>query len=234
MPTEDAPVTPSPEPGAMVHVVDIIPNIYTDIRYATDNNFTGETIYDSPEVYLRYSTALKLSRVQERLNAQGYSLCIWDGWRPVAAQFTLWRVCPDARYVANPFNGVGNHCRGNTVDITLATLAGERVEMPTDFDNFTALADRDYSDVSAQAAENARLLEREMAAEGFTGYSAECLLPAETVDIITETPLLAAPDDSAEKLYSAPAGAAAEVIDRLDGGWLLLKTDGAYGYAKLG
>lgn len=141
-----------------MRVVDIIPNIYTDIRYATDNNFTGETIYDSPEVYLRYSTALKLSRVQERLNAQGYSLCIWDGWRPVAAQFTLWRVCPDARYVANPFNGVGNHCRGNTVDITLVTLAGERVEMPTDFDNFTGLADRDYSDVSAQAAENARLL----------------------------------------------------------------------------
>lgn len=248
MPTENAPVAPSPEPGAMVRVVDIIQNIYTDIRYATDNNFTGETIYDSPEVYLRYSTALKLSRVQERLKAQGYSLCIWDGWRPVAAQFTLWRVCPDARYVANPFNGVGNHCRGNTVDITLVTLAGESVEMPTDFDNFTALADRDYSDVSAQAAENARLLEREMAAEGFTGYSAEwwhytdsdsydvcdSLLPAETVDIITETPLLAAPDDSAEELYSAPAGAAAEVIDRLDGGWLLLKTDGAYGYAKLG
>ena len=155
MPTENVPVTPSPEPGAMVRVVDIIPNIYTDIRYATDNNFTGETIYDSPEVHLRYSTALKLSRVQERLNAQGYSLCIWDGWRPVAAQFTLWRVCPDARYVANPFNGVGNHCRGNTVDITLVTLAGERVEMPTDFDNFTGMADRDYSDVSAQAAENA-------------------------------------------------------------------------------
>ena len=71
MPTEDAPVAPSPEPWAMVRVVDIIPNIYADICYATDNNFTGETIYDSPEVYLRYSTALKLSRVQERLNAQG-------------------------------------------------------------------------------------------------------------------------------------------------------------------
>ena len=62
----------------------------------------------------------------------------------------------------------------------------------------------------------------------------DSLLPAETVDIITETPLLAAPDDLAEELYSAPAGAAAEVIDRLDDGWLLLKTDGAYGYAKLG
>ena len=154
-------------------IVDIIPDIHIDLRYATANNFTGQVIYESDEVYLRYSTALKLAKVQESLKAQGLSLCVWDGWRSLDAQWALWNACPDPRYVSNPANGLSGHCRGNTVDITLVSLDGAPVEMPTDFDDFSALADRDYSDVSAAAAENALLLEREMAAQGFTGYSAE-------------------------------------------------------------
>lgn len=47
------------------------------------------------------------------------------------------------------------------------------MEMPSDFDAFGPEADRDYSDVSPEAAANARLLEEEMAAAGFAGYSAE-------------------------------------------------------------
>ena len=111
--------------------------------------------------------------MQKSLNLKGYSLCIWDGWRSVEAQWRLWEVCPDPRYVADPRNGVSNHCRGNTVDITLVTLEGGPVEMPSDFDAFGPEADRDYSDVSPEAAANARLLEEEMAAAGFAGYSAE-------------------------------------------------------------
>ncbi len=47
------------------------------------------------------------------------------------------------------------------------------MEMPSEFDEFSALADRDYSDVSAEAAANAEKLERLMDAAGFDGYSAE-------------------------------------------------------------
>ena len=111
--------TPAPEPGDMVRVVDIIPDIRLDIRYAAAENFTGEVIYGSAEAYLRRGTAEKLSKVQDELEELGYSLTIWDAWRPVAAQFALWRACPDARYVADPFNGFSGHCRGNTVDITI-------------------------------------------------------------------------------------------------------------------
>ena len=56
------------------------------------------------------------------------------------------------------------HSRGNTVDVTLVTADGQPMEMPTDFDDFTALADRDYSDVGDTAAANARLLESAMTA----------------------------------------------------------------------
>lgn len=160
-------------PDDMVKAVDIIPGVYTDIRYATENNFTGKVIYESAEVYLRRSTAEKLARVQLSLNAEGYSLCIWDGWRSRSAQIALWEACPDERYVANPYTGLSGHCRGNTVDITLVTTDGKPVEMPSGFDEFSALGDRDYSDVNPEAAENARRLEAAMLSEGFTPYFAE-------------------------------------------------------------
>ena len=59
------------------------------------------------------------------------------------------------------------------MDITLCTSDGASVEMPSGFDEFSALADRDYSDVSAGAAANAERLERLMDAAGFDGYYAE-------------------------------------------------------------
>ena len=45
--------------------------------------------------------------------------------------------------------------------------------MPTGFDDFSALADRNYGDCTEAAAENARLLESVMKKHGFKPYSAE-------------------------------------------------------------
>lgn len=45
--SEPAEVTESiPAPEDFVRVADWIPDIYTDLRYAADNNFTGQAIYD--------------------------------------------------------------------------------------------------------------------------------------------------------------------------------------------
>ena len=59
------------------------------------------------------------------------------------------------------------------MDLTLAALDGEPVEIPTDFDDFSPLADRDYSDVPASAAANAQLLEDVLTACGFQPYTGE-------------------------------------------------------------
>lgn len=237
---------PTPEPGDMVRVVDIIPDIRLDIRYAAAENFTGEVIYESAEAYLRRGTAEKLAKAQEELEELGYSLTVWDAWRPVAAQFALWRVCPDARYVADPFNGFSGHCRGNTVDITITTLDGEPVELPSGFDEFSALADRDYTDVSEAAAANARLLEDVMTRAGFAGYSAEWWhytdtdayevvealepLPVVEADCEEFISLRAAPDVSAAALATAPAGAELYVLDEV-GDFSLVRFGEQYGYA---
>ena len=164
---------PAPEPGDLVLVTDYISNIRVDLKYAGENNFTGQTIYDFTEAYLRYGTVQKLAAAQEILDAEGYSLLIWDAFRPPEAQFRLWEVCPDPVYVANPEKGFSSHSRGNTVDVTLTLKDGSPVETPSGFDDFYPLADRDYSDVPEAAAANARLLEDVMTDCGFKPYSGE-------------------------------------------------------------
>lgn len=164
---------PDPEDGDFVRVTDYIPGILVDLQYSGTENFTGQVIYDFQEAYLRYGTVRKLAAAQAALAEQGYGLLIWDAFRPVEAQFRLWEVCPDPVYVANPEKGHSSHSRGNTVDVTLAAPDGSIVEMPTGFDDFSALADRDYSDVPETAAANALLLEGVMEDTGFRPYAGE-------------------------------------------------------------
>lgn len=163
-----------PENGDFVRITDYIPTARAELPYATVNNFTGIRIYDFTEPYLRYGTVKKLGRVSAELAEQGIGLIIWDGFRPLAAQAKLWESCPDPDFVSNPETGRRSHCRGNTVDVSLYDLeTGEELPVPTGFDHFTAYADRDYSDCSEAAAENARLLEQTMEKYGFTPYFSE-------------------------------------------------------------
>ena len=162
-----------PADDELVPIEQYIPTIYVELKYATEDNITGQAVYDFDVPYLRYGTVKKLAQVQEALLEQGYSLKIWDGFRPTSAQFDLWEAMPDGRYIANPYRGYSDHSRGNCVDLTLVTASGEEIPMPTGFDDFTALADRDYSDVASHAAANVQILEDAMAAAGFVPYSAE-------------------------------------------------------------
>ena len=164
---------PVPAPEDFVRVLDYIPSARQELLYATDRNFTGQVIYDFTDAYLRYGTVKKLIAVSEDLAQLGLSLKIWDGFRPVSAQFRLWEVCPDPAFVANPQKGFSSHSRGNTVDITLVDTDGNELEMPTGFDDFSKKADRDYSDCTETAASHAELLEILMEKHGFRGYSAE-------------------------------------------------------------
>lgn len=165
---------PEPEDEELVKVIDYIPGIRQELAYATTDNFVSQRIYDFTDAYLRYGTVKKLAKVCEELAEQGIGLKIWDGFRPVAAQEALWNICPDPTYVSDPKTGTRSHCRGSAVDVTLVDLeTGEELPVPTEFDDFTAYADRDYSDCSAVKAQNATLLEKTMEKHGFKPYSAE-------------------------------------------------------------
>lgn len=160
-----------------------IPDIYVELMYATDNNFTGVRIYDFTDAYLRYGTVKKLANVQKELKEQGYSLKIWDAYRPFEAQQKLWEVYPDPNYVANPANGMKKHNIGGTVDITMVTADGSVISMPTEFDDFSLKADRDYSDIEdEEAVKNVMILQNAMENNGFTGYQGEWWDYSDTVE----------------------------------------------------
>lgn len=163
-----------PEREAFVRAADYIPHLRVELAYATTDNFTGTVIYEFTDAYLRYGTVQKLMKAAEILEEQGYGLVIWDAYRPVYAQERLWEICPDPAYVSKPGTGSQSHCRGLAVDVSLYDLeTGEMLEMPTGFDTFTALADRDYTDCTSEAASNAMLLEDTLIICGFKPYSAE-------------------------------------------------------------
>lgn len=175
-PTQPSEPQPAPEPEDtdFVRISDYIPQLKVELAYATAQNFTGTQIYEFTDAYLRYGTVKKLAAAAQILREAGYGILVWDGYRPVYAQQKLWDICPDPTYVSKPGTGSQSHCRGVAVDITLYDLCtGEILEMPSGFDEFSTLGDRDYSDCTAAARENAQLLENVMEQCGFKPYSGE-------------------------------------------------------------
>ena len=181
--TQEITTEKEPEDDEYVLVNKYIPDIYVELMYATDNNFTGVRIYDFTDAYLRYGTVKKLANVQKELKEQGYSLKIWDAYRPFEAQQKLWEVYPDPNYVANPANGMKKHNLGGTVDITMVAADGSVTSMPTEFDDFSLKADRDYSDIEdEEAVKNVMILQNAMENNGFTGYQGEWWDYSDTVE----------------------------------------------------
>ena len=153
-----------------VRVADYVPGVYIDLRYATADNITGRPIYTFTDAWLRCGTVKKLVAAQAMLREYGMSLKIWDAYRPMEAQWALWEAMPDGKYIANPEHGYRSHNLGGSLDVTLVTLAGREVSMPSGFDDFTAAGDREFSDVSEMAAYNASLLDRTLLACGLQQY----------------------------------------------------------------
>lgn len=181
--TQEITTEKEPEYDEYVLVNKYIPDIYVELMYATDNNFTGVRIYDFTDAYLRYGTVKKLANVQKELKEQGYSLKIWDAYRPFEAQQKLWEVYPDPNYVANPANGMKKHNLGGTVDITMVAADGSVISMPTEFDDFSLKADRNYSDIdNEEAVNNVMILQNAMENNGFTGYQGEWWDYSDTVE----------------------------------------------------
>lgn len=163
-----------PKKDDFVLAVQYVPNLKVQLRYSTTDNFTHEVIYTFRDAYLRYGTVQKLANAGAQLEKYGYGILLWDGYRPTYAQQKLWDICPNPVYVSKPGTGSQSHCRGIAVDITLYELkTGELLEMPSGFDDFSSLGDRDYSDCTESAAKNARLLEEIMKECGFKPYSGE-------------------------------------------------------------
>lgn len=157
------------ENDSLVKIKDYIPDIFVDLKYSTENNFMKKKIYDFKEAYLRYGTLKKLKKAQERVKKEGFSLLVYDAFRPVRAQFVMWEFMPDDDFVADPTKGFSKHSRGMSIDVSLCTAEGKKVPMPGGFDEF-ATAKRDYSNCSPEVQKNMALIESAMKEAGFRAY----------------------------------------------------------------
>jgi zinc D-Ala-D-Ala dipeptidase len=160
----------------MLELRSLSPNLVYDLRYAGTNNFMKKRMYpkNTGHTFLRAPAARALSKVQQKLNQQGYGLKIFDAYRPYSVTVAFWEPIKDERYVANPAKGSG-HNRGIAVDLTIIDLkTGNELDMGTGFDNFTDTAHHAFTKNLPEAVQKARgLLKQAMEENGFTAMDTE-------------------------------------------------------------
>jgi D-alanyl-D-alanine dipeptidase len=141
--------------------------IRLDIRYATDNNFMKQVIYDCGRCFYRSQVARALLKVHQGLKPQGLGLKMYDCYRPEPYQQRLWDVLPDPRYVANPKRG-SLHSRGAAADLTIVKLdTGEELNMGTTYDFFGEEAYTTATNLPVEVVANRKLLQVVMRKHGF-------------------------------------------------------------------
>ena len=153
-------------------VSDLDKTIVIDIKYATEDNFTKSKIYDCPRCFLRPEAALAIAKAQEKLKPRGYSLKMFDCYRPRPYQQRLWDKVPNPDYVTPPKKG-SMHSRGAAVDLTIVDKKGKELDMGTPYDFFGEKAHADCTDLPEKVLENRKLLKKTLESVGFRGIRTE-------------------------------------------------------------
>ena len=128
-------------PADFVGLRDVDPSILQEMRYATPHNFTGAPVegYLAPTCILTRPAAEALARAQRDFLEQGYTLKVYDCYRPQRAvdEFVSWaadladqrmkpefypRVDKSVLFVDGYIAERSGHSRGSTLDVTLVPL----------------------------------------------------------------------------------------------------------------
>ena len=176
-----------------VHVTDVCENVILEIRYFSSYNFVGKRIdgYVAPQAILSEPAARALCKAAAAAEEKGYTLKIYDAYRPQAAvdNFVRWgmdatdtRMKPifypqvekarvfDLGYVATR----SGHSRGSTVDLTLVDrLSGKDLDMGTPFDFFGEASHHGAKGMTPQQQANRAVLLGLMEGAGFKRYEEE-------------------------------------------------------------
>lgn len=163
----------APTTDKLIDMGKISSDIVIDLRYATENNFTGIKLYPSSICCLQEDTAWKLEAANREVMKSGFRIKVWDAYRPLSVQKKMWEIMPDPGFLANPYKNGSKHNRGAAVDVTLVDKDGKEAEMPSGFDEFTYRAARNNSRMSAAAAKNLKILTDAMVKSGFKSISTE-------------------------------------------------------------
>src|SRR5580693_7158060 len=105
-------------------------DVKIDIKYATNDNFTGKPVYTRAGCYLHPQAAECLSKAITLARPLGMGFLIFDAFRPSEAQWKLWEHTPDPDFLADPAKG-SPHSRGVAIDLTLVDKNGTPLDMGT-------------------------------------------------------------------------------------------------------
>lgn len=143
-----------------------------DIKYATEENFTNQVMYDCGKCYLKEEVAKALVKAHQFLKNQGLRIKLFDCYRPQSVQYKLWEAVPDPHYVARPHIG-SVHNRGGAVDLTLTLLSGFELAMGTEYDYFGEKAHHAYQKLPKNVLIHRQLLKQTMIEFGFSPIRTE-------------------------------------------------------------
>ena len=176
-----------------VYLKDIDDSIIVDLKYYSNENFTGQYVegYLSNNAILTKESALALSDAQDDFNKLGYSLILYDAYRPQRAVdfFVQWSnnsydTINKRIYYPNinkselfEFGYIAyksGHSRGSTVDVSLVEISTNKVlDMGTVFDYFGVESHTFFDDISEKQKSNRLILYEIMSNNGFKNYSKE-------------------------------------------------------------
>ncbi|MCX5408623.1 M15 family metallopeptidase [Streptomyces sp. NBC_00335] len=192
VPPRAVPVGRAAPGDGFVVVSEVDATIGQEMRYATSRNFTGAVVdgYDEPVCLLARPAAEALRRAQREALRGGYSLLVYDCYRPQRAvdRFVRWaRDGADQRTKAEFYPEVAKerlipegyiaeksgHSRGSTVDVTLTEVGRGPLDMGTPFDFFDPLAHTASPRVTGSARAHREVLGRLLGAQGFVNLPQE-------------------------------------------------------------
>lgn len=151
----------------------LIPSIVLDVRYATENNFTKQVVYDTTLMYLRLPAAKALNQIQNELKSGNLGIKVFDAYRPYSVTKKFYEIYKDTNFVAAPWLG-SRHNRGCAVDVSLVDLAnGKEIAMPSDYDDFSERSHPDYQDIPDSVKQNRKILIDIMAKYNFEVHHSE-------------------------------------------------------------
>jgi D-alanyl-D-alanine dipeptidase len=177
-----------------VSLSDICPELTIQASYSSADNFTGSVVagYQAKKAYLAKGPAKVLCQVQKVALAQGLTLKIFDGYRPVkAVQFFIeWAQRPEENPAIKEMyypnftrlelfeNGyiakASSHSRGSAVDLTLVDVeSGIDLDMGSSFDYFDDISHTASPKITSLQKKNRMLLKNLMESQGFVNYSKE-------------------------------------------------------------
>tara|TARA_B100001063_G_scaffold121321_1_gene113267 strand:+ start:64 stop:726 length:663 start_codon:yes stop_codon:yes gene_type:complete len=178
---------------SFIDIKEYIPSITIDLKYSSDDNFTGRVVngYESPKCLLTFEAASSLRNIQTILNKSGYSLKIYDAYRPQRSvnHFINWsknqsdtlkksyyypNLAKSTLFKLGYIASKSSHSRGSTVDITLVEISsGKEIDMGSPYDFFGLESSHDYENISITQKNNRKLLLDVMTKNGFSSYSKE-------------------------------------------------------------